>query len=88
MDRKHRFVKKRDRTKTYQYVLDNDMVNVRCNRCGSVVLRETFVEGYPYQCMECDENLYGIETHIGAEHTRKELDRLVQNTARLLCLDD
>lgn len=74
--------------KTFAYVLENDTINRRCNMCGAVVLKETFVEGYPYQCMSCDENLYEIETHIGELHTDEELDELCCNTEFLLCLDN
>ena len=89
----HRIVKKRVRTKSYQYVLDNDTENIRCNRCGSVVLRqpETGADNeneYPYQCMVCDENLYKIETNAGEPHTKKELEELIERTLELLCLDD
>lgn len=73
--------------KTYAYVMENDTVNRRCNRCGSVVMRETNIVGYPYQCMACDENMYEIETHIGEPHTEEELDELLINTL-ILGLDD
>ena len=72
---------------THAYVMENDTVNRRCNRCGSVVLKETNIESYPYQCMNCDENMYEIETHIGEPHTEEELDELLINTL-ILCLDD
>lgn len=77
----------KENPKTYAYVMENDTVNRRCNKCGSVVLRETNIEGYPYQCMDCDENMYEIETHIGEPHTEEELDDLLINTL-ILCLDD
>ena len=73
--------------KTYNYVMENDTVNRRCNRCGSVVLKETNIKGYPYQCMACDENMYEMETHIGEPHTNEELDELLVNTL-VLCLDE
>ena len=73
--------------KTYAYVMENDTVIRRCNRCGSVVLRETSIDEYPYQCMSCDENMFGIETHIGQPHTSEEFNELLNNTAELLCLD-
>ena len=48
--------------KTYAYVMENDTVNRRCNRCGSVVLKETNVPDYPYQCMKLK--------HILVSHTQ------------------
>lgn len=66
--------------KTFAYVLENDTVNRRCNRCGSVVLKETNIKNYPYQCMSCDDNLYETETHIGADHTDEEFDKLCMDT--------
>ena len=74
--------------KTFEYVLKNDTVNRRCNACNSVVLKETHVEGYPYQCMNCDVNLYEIETHIGKEHSDKEFDELCCDVRDLLLLDE
>lgn len=44
---------------TYNYVKDNIVEGVRCNRCGTTVLISE-VEGYTYQCMHCDE-----DEHIG-----------------------
>lgn len=41
---------------TYNYVKDNIVEGVRCNRCGTTVLISE-VEGYTYQCMHCDEDL-------------------------------
>ena len=66
--------------KTYAYVMENDTVNRRCNKCGSVVLKETNIESYPYQCMACDENMFEIETYLGEPHTTLELDDLLVNT--------
>ena len=73
--------------KTMAYVLERDAFTVRCNRCGSPVLKSD-VEGYAYQCMECDEDLYSIETHEGEFHTPEELNRLLLDTRDLLSLDD
>ncbi|MBE5940812.1 MAG: hypothetical protein E7266_10545 [Lachnospiraceae bacterium] len=66
--------------KTYKYVLENDTLTRRCNSCGCVVLKETNVEDYPFQCMSCDVNLYTFETHLGKRHTKKEFDELCNNT--------
>ena len=35
----------------------------RCFRCGTMVLRELEVPGYPYYCPNCDENMYSFETY-------------------------
>jgi DNA-directed RNA polymerase subunit RPC12/RpoP len=34
-----------------------------CSRCGNEVV-ESEVEGYQYQCVECDEDLYTFETEL------------------------
>lgn len=74
--------------KTFAYVLENDTLNRRCNVCGSVVLKETSVKGYPYQCMTCDENRYEIETYLGEPHSATELDDICCYTRDLLLLDE
>lgn len=71
---------------TFKYVSQNNTRCRRCNKCGKVVLKETNVSNYPYQCMSCDENLYEIETHIGACCTDLEFDELCEN-ALILELD-
>lgn len=73
--------------RTFAYVLENDTINRRCNCCGNVVLKETFVKDYPYQCLSCDENLYEMETHLGVDHTDEELEELCCNARDLLLLD-
>lgn len=73
--------------KTFAYVLERDTLTRRCNMCGSVVLRSE-LESYAYQCMNCDEDLYEIETHEGEPHTTEEFDELCCNTRDLLLLDD
>lgn len=75
---------------TYSYVVKNDTRSIRCNRCGTVALKEIGTElkkEYPYQCMDCDENMYSIETHNGEEHEDDEFDELCWRTLELLCLD-
>jgi len=74
--------------KTYKYVTDNDTLNIRCNHCGKVVLREPNIDDYPFQCMNCDENLYNIEVHIGGDHSKEEFEELCINTREILGLDD
>ena len=75
--------------KTMAYVLERDTGNIRCNRCGSPVLRTEIPErGYKYQCMSCDEDLFGVETHEGKWHTTEEFEELLLNTQALLLLDE
>lgn len=73
--------------KTFAYVTENDTLNRRCDKCGCVVLKETSRNGYPYQCIHCDEDLYGMETHIGTVHTEKEFDQMCED-ALILELDN
>lgn len=76
--------------KTLKYVQKYDTKNVRCNRCGHVVLVEPnkTEAGYPYQCMFCDENLFGIETYLGKPHSDEEFNALCCDTRDLLLLDN
>ena len=39
-----------------------EITTVRCSRCGSVVTISD-LEEYTYQCKECEEDLYAIETY-------------------------
>ena len=73
--------------KTFEYVLERDTLTRRCNRCGSVVLKSE-LNDYAYQCMNCDEDLYRIETHNGKPHTTEEFDELCCMTRDILLLDD
>ena len=73
-------------TGTVDYVMDRLVENLRCNRCGAVVLRSDIKE-YPYQCMHCDEDLYEIEVHIGDRITDAELDELLLITDNLLSFE-
>lgn len=73
--------------KTFEYVLERDTFTKRCNMCGCPILKSD-VEGYVYQCMACDEDLYEFETYEGEYHTAEELDELCCNTRDLLLLDD
>lgn len=38
-------------------------------RCGAPVLRESRMIDYPYQCMNCDEDLYHFEVR---KHERRD----------------
>ena len=78
---------KRKSPKSFAYVLEHDTFTRRCNRCGSPVLKSD-VEGYVYQCMNCDEDLYAIETYDGEFHTYKEFKTLCCDVRDLLLLDE
>lgn len=73
--------------KTMAYVIERDTFSIRCNRCGCPVLKSD-TAGYVYQCMNCDEDLYSIETHEGNFHTDDELNQLLLDTEALLELDN
>jgi len=34
-----------------------------CNKCGKKV-KKVKSKVYPYECLNCDENKYGFETHL------------------------
>lgn len=88
--------------KSLMYVIENDTFTKRCNMCGSVILKqpdavvwtnclkptERNPGEYPYQCMFCDENLFGFETHEGEYHSDEEFEELCCNVRDLLLLDD
>ena len=74
--------------KTVKYIEDN-ITSLRCNMCGRPILKETNVEGYPYQCMNCDENLYLFETtKTEGQFSDEEIKDLIEDTAAKLLLDD
>lgn len=73
--------------KTALFVKENDTMNIRCKRCGCVVLKDPNIEEYPFQCMNCDENMYGVEVYLGDPRTEKELLQLMNDTL-LLELDE
>lgn len=72
---------------TWSHVHHNDTFNIRCNRCGKVVLKEPYFEEYPYYCPHCDENMYGIETFVGDWHTGAEFDELRSDARDAMGLD-
>ena len=76
--------------KTFQYVKENLVRNCRCFRCGNAVLKETdeiLSKEYPYQCVVCDENMYGIETRNSEKELSLEEECLILDSARRLELD-
>lgn len=74
-----------------KYVKRRIRNNIRCNRCGAIVLKSELRHSenkYKYQCMFCDEDLYGIETHKGSPCSMQEAIELIEQTASLLCFDE
>lgn len=71
---------------TAEYVRKHATFSIRHNRCGCPVLKSD-TEGYAYQCMNCDEDLYSIEVHRGKPITEDELNQLSLDTQVLLELD-
>lgn len=58
----------------------------RCSRCGKPVLRSD-IEGYSFQCLNCDEDLFGFEVVDGEKATEEELNELCVNLVMLRSLD-
>ena len=44
-------------------LIDRQRTNRVCRRCGNPVYQSD-VEGYPYVCYHCDENMYEFETEV------------------------
>jgi len=63
--------------KTAAHVNRYATMNIRCRRCGTVVLKEPDIEEYPFYCANCYENMYGVETFLGAPRNLSELYRLM-----------
>lgn len=75
--------------KTVKYIAEKFRKNRRCTRCGAPVLRESRMIDYPYQCMNCDEDLYHFEVRNSKQPvTDAEIEELVERTAELLLLDN
>lgn len=58
------FVEKQDKERITEAIHDlicRQMVRRVCRRCGNLVYKSD-VEGYPYVCYHCDENMYTFET--------------------------
>jgi len=73
---------------TYNYVKDNIVEGVRCNRCGTPVLISE-VEGYTYQCMHCDEDLSTFETYKSSDtYSADEFNDICNDTLAELLLDE
>lgn len=61
------------------YVDEHWCNNVRCKRCGHLVLTSD-ADGYKFQCLHHDEGLVGFETveNIEVDPTQDEYDELVK----------
>src|SRR5699024_1421232 len=57
-----------------QIIFDEFGVDRKCNRCNNQVLISD-IEGYPYLCFECDENLFEVETY-------KDIEMVVGSTQK------
>lgn len=70
-----------------KYIEDN-LTDLRCFRCGSLLLKEPESEEYPYQCLTCDENMFSFET-IKSETalTDNEAKNMLEYVLRELKLD-
>ena len=74
--------------KSAEYVRNNLVPDTICNCCGAYVLRSK-LEGHPYQCMYCDEDLRKEETHkTTKEISDFDFEDLVEKTQELLSLDE
>lgn len=67
-----------------------------CNRCGSHVLKSD-LEQYPYQCLNCDEDMFECETHeetcaagyqADEEISTFDYCNQIRLVAEVLCLDE
>lgn len=89
MEEKYLFLNIEDSLpKSYKYVHDGLIPNRKCNRCNSYVLK-SYVQGFTYQCMYCDEDLCTFETHkVDKEINKEEFNDLVEQTNICLSLDD
>lgn len=82
-------VTKENYPKTYEYICNHlpKYDTIRCGRCGSPVLTSD-VEGYSYQCMYCDEDLFKTEIYEGVSWTDEEKRILSKDCVELLLLDE
>lgn len=73
--------------KSFEYVNKRVYKTLRCNRCGSIVLKSDLPQ-YSYQCLNCDEDLFKIEVHRGEKIKPYEFDDLCEVARDILLLDD
>ena len=66
--------------------------NVRCRICHAIVLLSDLKsEGYTYQCLHCDEDLFTFEVYEGDDVTvdeMKEIKKLVIPLFRIVTHDN
>lgn len=76
-------------SKSKEYI-DSHMVYpiLRCNRCGHIIIKSDS-KNYPYQCLNCDEDMYSIETHTvaGDRIDSTEYSRLIMDAEVLFGFD-
>lgn len=70
-----------------KYIEDN-LTDLRCFRCGSLLLKESEPEEYPYQCLACDENMFSFEAiKNDTALTDNEVKNMLEYVLRELKLD-
>lgn len=72
--------------KSEEYVLAHLPGLMKCNRCGEPVLKSS-TDGYTYQCLNCDEDLFSFEASPLKAMTPTQLATLIQNAKDTLLLD-
>ena len=71
---------------TVQYI-ENNLTAYHCFRCHSPVIKEPGSD-YPFQCLNCDENLYHFEVRGSKQPvTDAEMAELAERAAEILMLD-
>lgn len=72
---------------TLCYVHEKITDNIRCRKCGSIVLKTELTDEYKFQCLNCDEDLYAMETYEGEKFTPSEFAETVAQAANIFNLD-
>ena len=71
---------------TVKYI-ENNLTAYRCFRCHGPVIKEPDSD-YPFQCLNCDENLYHFEVRRSKQPiTDVETEELAERAEELLMLD-
>jgi len=71
--------------KLRNYLRKRIQKNVRCRRCHKIVLwSDLKSQGYTYQCLDCDEDLFTFETYVGDDITADEMKEIKRLAMPLL----